>query len=74
MPARTTTSPSPQAGTLLYTLARTIRPQTIVEFGTSYGISTPYLAAAVTDNGYTGLPAREPGSWLAGARTGGQAG
>jgi cephalosporin hydroxylase len=44
--ARTTTSLSPQAGTLLYTLTRAIRPETIIEFGTSYGISTLYLAAA----------------------------
>jgi predicted O-methyltransferase YrrM len=42
---------SAQAGTLLYALGRAIRPRTIVEFGTSYGISTVYLAAAVTDNG-----------------------
>jgi predicted O-methyltransferase YrrM len=42
---------SAQAGTLLYALARAIRPRTVVEFGTSYGISTMYLAAAVADNG-----------------------
>src|ERR1700761_3462792 len=42
---------SPEAGRLLYALARAIRPATVVEFGTSYGISTLYLAAAVTDNG-----------------------
>lgn len=42
---------SPEAGTLLYTLARAIQPKTVVEFGTSYGISTLYLAAAVVDNG-----------------------
>lgn len=42
---------SPQAGRLLYVLARAIRPQTVVEFGTSFGISTLYLAAAVSDNG-----------------------
>jgi predicted O-methyltransferase YrrM len=42
---------SAEAGKLLYALARAIRPQTVVEFGTSYGISTLYLAAAVTDNG-----------------------
>lgn len=42
---------STQAGKLLYALARAIRPRTVVEFGTSYGISTLYLAAAVTDNG-----------------------
>jgi predicted O-methyltransferase YrrM len=40
-----------EAGQLLYALARAIRPQTVVEFGTSFGISTVYLAAAVTDNG-----------------------
>jgi predicted O-methyltransferase YrrM len=42
---------SAEAGKLLYTLVRAIRPSTVVEFGTSYGISTMYLAAAVTDNG-----------------------
>ena len=42
---------SPQGGELLYILVRARRPATIVEFGTSYGISTLYLAAAVADNG-----------------------
>jgi predicted O-methyltransferase YrrM len=42
---------SAEAGRLLYALVRAIRPETVVEFGTSYGISTIYLAAAVTDNG-----------------------
>jgi len=42
---------SPQGGDLLYILARAKRPNIIVEFGTSYGISTIYLAAAVADNG-----------------------
>jgi predicted O-methyltransferase YrrM len=42
---------SPQGGALLYVLARTRRPNTIIEFGTSYGISTIYLTAAVADNG-----------------------
>ena len=42
---------SRQGGELLYILARARRPKTIVEFGTSYGISTIYLAAAVADNG-----------------------
>lgn len=42
---------SAQAGKLLYALVRAIRPETVVEFGTSFGISTIYLAAAVTDNG-----------------------
>jgi len=42
---------SPEGGRLLYALTRAARPQTVVEFGTSYGISTLYLAAAVRDNG-----------------------
>jgi len=42
---------SRQGGELLYILVRAKRPNTIVEFGTSYGISTIYLAAAVADNG-----------------------
>lgn len=40
-----------QAGRLLFTLARTCAPGTFVEFGTSFGISTIYLAAAVRDRG-----------------------
>lgn len=42
---------SADAGRLLYNLVRSARPDTVVEFGTSFGISTIYLAAAVTDNG-----------------------
>lgn len=42
---------SAQGGDLLYALIRAARPATIVEFGTSFGISTLYLAAAVADNG-----------------------
>lgn len=42
---------SPDAGRLLYTLIRASRPETVVEFGTSFGISTIHLAAAVRDNG-----------------------
>ena len=42
---------SAEAGRLLYALVRAARPQTVVEFGMSFGISTIYLAAAVTDNG-----------------------
>lgn len=38
-------------GELLYALVRAGRPETVVEFGLSYGISTVYLAAAVADNG-----------------------
>lgn len=42
---------SRETGTLLYMLARNSRAQTIVEFGTSFGISTLHLAAALKDNG-----------------------
>jgi predicted O-methyltransferase YrrM len=42
---------SPDAGRFLYTLARGCAPGTTVEFGTSFGISTIYLAAAVRDRG-----------------------
>lgn len=42
---------SPEGGRLLYALVRAIRPATVVEFGTSFGVSTLYLAAAVRDNG-----------------------
>jgi predicted O-methyltransferase YrrM len=42
---------SPTGGRLLYALIRASRPPTVVEFGTSFGISTIHLAAAVRDNG-----------------------
>jgi predicted O-methyltransferase YrrM len=42
---------SARGGELLYALVRSSRPSTVVEFGTSYGISTLYLAAALADNG-----------------------
>jgi predicted O-methyltransferase YrrM len=42
---------SRETGTLLYMLARSSHAQTIVEFGTSFGISTLHLAAALKDNG-----------------------
>ena len=42
---------SPEAGRLIYSLIRAARPATVVEFGTSFGISTIHLAAAVRDNG-----------------------
>jgi predicted O-methyltransferase YrrM len=42
---------SPEQGRLLYLVARTLDARTIVEFGTSFGISTLYLAAAARDNG-----------------------
>ncbi len=42
---------SAETGKLLYMLARSIRARTIIEFGTSFGISTLHLAAALRDNG-----------------------
>lgn len=42
---------SPDKGEFLYITARAIGARNIVEFGTSFGISTIYLAAAVRDNG-----------------------
>ncbi|MEV5322026.1 class I SAM-dependent methyltransferase [Streptomyces sp. NPDC052687] len=44
-------SVSREGGRLLYLLTRAVRARTVVEFGTSFGISTLYLAAAVRDNG-----------------------
>lgn len=41
---------SRETGVLLYMLARSIGARNIVEFGTSFGISTLYLAAAMRDN------------------------
>lgn len=41
----------PANGELCYLLARALRARTIVEFGTSFGVSTIYLALAVRDNG-----------------------
>src|ERR1700678_2823544 len=42
---------SRETGSLLYMLTRSTRAQSILEFGTSYGVSTIYLAAALRDNG-----------------------
>ncbi|MDH6258852.1 O-methyltransferase [Bradyrhizobium sp. BR13661] len=42
---------SRETGHLLYMLARSSRAKAIVEFGTSFGISTLHLAAALRDNG-----------------------
>jgi predicted O-methyltransferase YrrM len=42
---------TPEAGRLLYTLVRSSRPNTVVEFGMSLGISAIHLASAVRDNG-----------------------
>lgn len=42
---------SRETGKLLYMLARSSQARQIVEFGTSFGISTLHLAAALRDNG-----------------------
>jgi len=42
---------SPKQGRLAYMVARSIGARSIVEFGTSFGISTIHLAAAARDNG-----------------------
>jgi predicted O-methyltransferase YrrM len=42
---------SRETGILLYMLARSSGARSILEFGTSYGVSTIYLAAALRDNG-----------------------
>ena len=42
---------NPDFGRLLYMLVRMQKPTTIVEFGTSFGISSIYLATALHDNG-----------------------
>lgn len=42
---------SRETATLLYMLARSCKAHSIVEFGTSFGISTVHLAAALKDNG-----------------------
>lgn len=42
---------SRETATLLYMLARSSEARSIVEFGTSFGISTVHLAAALKDNG-----------------------
>jgi len=42
---------SPEFGQYLYTCVRSTNAKRIVEFGTSFGISTIHLAAALRDNG-----------------------
>src|ERR1700761_5030406 len=42
---------SRQTGALLYMYARMTKAHSIVEFGTSFGVSTLHLAAALRDNG-----------------------
>ncbi len=51
----------PDQGKLLYVTARAIGARTIVEFGTSFGVSTIYLAAAArANNGRVFGSEREP--------------
>lgn len=45
---------SRETARMLYMLARSSNAKTIVEFGTSFGISTVHLAAALRDNGEGG--------------------
>lgn len=40
----------PEVGRFLYVLVRSRRPTTVVEFGTSFGVSLIYLASALRDN------------------------
>jgi predicted O-methyltransferase YrrM len=42
---------SPDTARLLYMLARALGARAVVEFGTSFGVSTIHLAAALRDNG-----------------------
>lgn len=50
---------APETGKLLYVLVRACRPRTVVEFGTSFGVSALHLAAALRDNGAGKLIATE---------------
>jgi hypothetical protein len=43
---------SRETGTLLYMLARAINARTIIEFGTSFGVSTLHLAAVKVSRAY----------------------
>ncbi len=53
---------SPETARLLYLLGRATGARAIVEFGTSFGISTIHLAAALRDNGGRRLVGSEPPS------------
>ncbi|MBO9714625.1 class I SAM-dependent methyltransferase [Sphingomonas sp.] len=55
---------SPAYGRFLYAMARACRASRIVEFGTSMGVSTIYLAAALRDNWGIGGGGRLIGSEL----------
>jgi len=53
-----------ERGALLYLIGRAIQAKRVIEFGSSFGISTIYLATAVRDNSGSGsnLPAQVIGS------------
>ena len=52
MPTPATASPiHPEQGDLLYLLCRALGARRVVDFATSVGFSTLYLAAAIRDNG-----------------------
>ena len=51
---------SRETGRLLYMLARATNARAMIEFGTSFGISTLHLAAALRDNGGGKLITTDP--------------
>jgi predicted O-methyltransferase YrrM len=50
---------APEVGRLIYLLVRSRRPARVVEFGTSFGLSTIHIAAALRDNGFGHLVTTE---------------
>gem|GEM_PF-5309178 len=50
---------APEVGRLIYLLVRSRRPARVVEFGTSFGLSTVHIAAAIRDNGFGHLVTTE---------------
>jgi len=48
-----------EVGRLIYLLVRSRRPALVVEFGTSFGLSTIHMAAALRDNGFGRLVTTE---------------
>ncbi|CAM3733671.1 class I SAM-dependent methyltransferase [Nocardiopsis rhodophaea] len=42
----------PEIGRMLFTFVRATRPETVFEFGTSYGFTAIHIAAALRDNGF----------------------
>lgn len=64
-PAAFPASVSPEAGLLLFSLVRNIRPRTVVEVGSFIGISTVWMAAALEEIGdapaASGDPQGRPG-------------